>query len=62
MIVLYPSIWFTANKLALRLDKTNILKFTTNNALQCPLSIRYNDKYLEEPVHTKFLALQIDDH
>jgi hypothetical protein len=27
-----------------------------------PLSIRYNDKYVEESVHTKFLGLQIDNH
>jgi hypothetical protein len=51
--------WSAANKLALNLDKT---KFITNNSPQCPLSIGYNDKYIEESVHTKFLVLQIDNH
>jgi hypothetical protein len=35
--------FFAANKLALNLDKTNIIKFTTINVPQCPLSICYND-------------------
>jgi hypothetical protein len=52
--------WF-ANKLALNLDKTNIIKFTTINLPQCPLSIGYNDKYIKESVQTKFLGLQIDN-
>jgi hypothetical protein len=54
--------WFDANKLALNLDKTNIIKFTTINVPQCPLSIGYNDKYIEESAQTKFLGLQIDNH
>jgi hypothetical protein len=47
--------WFAANNLALNLDKTNIIKFPTINLPQCPLSIGYNDKYIEESVQTKFL-------
>jgi hypothetical protein len=54
--------WFAANKLTVNLDKTNIIKFTTINLPQCPLSIGYNDKYIEESVHTKFLGLHIDNH
>jgi hypothetical protein len=46
----------------LNLDKTNIIKFTTINLPQCPLSIGYNDKYIEVSVHTKFLGLHIDSH
>jgi hypothetical protein len=42
--------WFAANKLTLNLDKTNIIKFTTVNLPQCPLSTGYNDKYIEESV------------
>jgi hypothetical protein len=38
--------WFAANKLALNLDKTNAIKFTTVNVPHCPLSIGYNDKYI----------------
>jgi hypothetical protein len=38
-VVTHMSKWFAANKLALNLDKTNIIKFTTINLPQCPLSI-----------------------
>jgi hypothetical protein len=61
-VLSHVSEWFTANKLALNLDKTNITKFMTNNSPQCPLSIGYNDKCIEESVDTKFLGLQIDNH
>jgi hypothetical protein len=54
--------WFTANKLALNLDKTNIIKSVTNNSPQCALSTGYNGKRIEESANTKFLDLQIDDH
>jgi hypothetical protein len=54
--------WFAANKLTLNLDKTNRIKFTTINLPQCPLSIEYDDKYIEESVHTKFLGLCIDNY
>jgi hypothetical protein len=54
--------WFAAKKLALNLDKTNIIKFITSNSPQYPLNIGFNDKYIEEAVNTKFLGLQIDKH
>jgi hypothetical protein len=54
--------WFTANKLALNLDKINILKFITNNSPQYALCISYNGKYIEESVNTKSLGLKIDNH
>jgi hypothetical protein len=54
--------WFTANKLAINLDKINVIKFITYNSSQCPLHIGYNDKYIEESVNTKFLGLQTDNH
>jgi hypothetical protein len=54
--------WFVANKLALNLDKTNIIKFTTINLPHCPLSIGYNDKYIEGIAEIEFLGLQIDSH
>jgi hypothetical protein len=37
--------WFSANKLSLNLDKTNIIKFITKNSPQYPLNIGY-DKYI----------------
>jgi hypothetical protein len=54
--------WFTTNKLALHLVKTNIINFITNNSPQYALSIGYNGHYPEESVNTKFLSLQIDNH
>jgi hypothetical protein len=50
--------WFTANKLVLNLDKTNIMKFITNNSPQ----IGYKEKYIDEMVKTKFLGLHTDNH
>jgi hypothetical protein len=54
--------WFAVNKLNQNLDKTNAIKFITYNSPQFPIIIRYEDKYIEESVHTKFLGLQIDSH
>jgi hypothetical protein len=54
--------WFTANKLVLNLDKTNIKKFITKNSPHCALCIDYRGKYIEETINTKFLGLQIDNH
>jgi hypothetical protein len=54
--------WFSANKLALNLDKTNIIKFITNNLIQYKLNIGYNDKYIEKSVNTKLLGFKIDNH
>jgi hypothetical protein len=61
IIVSHTSKWFTDNKLALNLDKTNIIKFITNNSPQYALSIGYNGKYIQESVNMKFLGLQIDN-
>jgi hypothetical protein len=44
------------------LDKTNIIKFVTNNLPHHALSVSYNGKYIEELVDTKFLCLQIDNN
>jgi hypothetical protein len=54
--------WFAANKLTLNLDKTDIIKFITYNSPQFMIGIGYEDKYIEESVHTKFLGLQIESH
>jgi hypothetical protein len=40
----------------LHLDKTNIIKFITNNLLQYVLTIDYDEKYIEESINTKFLG------
>jgi hypothetical protein len=54
--------WFAADKLELNLNKTNMIKFTTINVPQRPLSIGYNDKFIEKSAQTKFLGLQIYYH
>jgi mannose/fructose/N-acetylgalactosamine-specific phosphotransferase system component IID len=53
--------WFNANKLTLNIDKTNIIKFTTNISPHV-LNIEYSGKYVEESINTEFLGLQIDNH
>jgi hypothetical protein len=53
---------FSADKLALTLDKINIIKFIIKNSPQHALSIGYKNKYIEWTVNTKFLGLQIDNH
>ena len=54
--------WFSANRFILNLEKTNILKFVTNNPPYCALTIGHKEKYIEEAVHLKFLGIQIDNH
>jgi hypothetical protein len=49
--------WFAANKLALNLNKTNIISFITNTSPQYSLNCGYNNKYISESVNTKFLCL-----
>jgi hypothetical protein len=53
--------WFSANKLSLKHDKINIIKFVTNNSPQYTLSTGYKEKYVEESVNKKFLGLHIDN-
>ena len=54
--------WFSANKLVLNLEKTNIIKFVTINQAYCTLTVSYKDKCIEEAVNLKFLGIQIDSH
>jgi hypothetical protein len=54
--------WFSANKLVLNIEKTNIMTFVTNNSPQCSLTICYKDKYIEEKLNSKFLGLHLDNH
>jgi len=53
---------FTANKLVLNLDKSNIMKFITKNSSHSTLHIGYKEEYVEETVNTKCLGLEIDNH
>jgi hypothetical protein len=38
------------------------MKFVTKNSSHSPLHIGYKEKYIEETVNTKSLALQIHNH
>jgi hypothetical protein len=53
--------WFPANKLALNIDKTNVIKFMTHSSSQHASNIGCGEKDIEEKVNTKFLGLQIDE-
>jgi acetyl-CoA carboxylase beta subunit len=43
-VLSHMSKYFSANKLSLNLDKTNVIKFITKSSPQYPLNIRYNNK------------------
>jgi hypothetical protein len=48
-----------ANKLTLNFDKTNFMKFCTNNKTGVNLNMGYDEKTIEEVETTKFLGLQV---
>ena len=52
--------WFSASRLVSNLEKTNVLKFVTNNLPYCAMTIGHKDKYIQEAVHLKFLGIQIN--
>jgi hypothetical protein len=54
--------WFSANKLVLNWEKTNIMKFVTNNLPYCALTIGHKARYIQEVTNLKFLGIQIDNH
>jgi len=58
----HTSQWFTSNRVVLNLDKTNIIKLITNEALQYDLKIGYDGRHTEESINIKLLSLQIDNH
>jgi hypothetical protein len=47
IVLCHTSKWFAANRLALNLDETNIIKFTANNSPQHALNTSYNGKCIE---------------
>jgi hypothetical protein len=50
--------WFTANKLALRLDKNKAMTFIINNLLCCAFSGRHNENCIKEAVNYFIYKLQ----
>jgi hypothetical protein len=62
LVVCHMIEWFLANNLVQNVEKTNVLKFITNNSPYYTLCIGYKTKYVEETANTKFLGLQINNH
>jgi hypothetical protein len=54
--------WMKANKLTLNFDKTNFMKFSTNNKTCVNLNIGYDDKTIEEIETAKIPGPQIDNN
>jgi hypothetical protein len=54
--------WFAANKLLLNREKTNIMKFITNNLSHSALHVGFKVKYMENMVDTKLICLKIDNN
>jgi hypothetical protein len=54
--------WFSASRLFMNLDKTNIIKFLPRHSPQYPLNFGYNDKHIEQAVNKEFFGLQISNH
>jgi hypothetical protein len=55
-------VWFQNNQLALNLDKTEIIKFTTTASECYPLNLMIHNKALKEAETMKFPGLLLDDH
>jgi hypothetical protein len=56
----YMTEWFSANSLVLNMEKTNIVKFTSNNHQPGNFRIIYQNKLLSGVNNIKLLGLQID--
>ena len=52
--------WFSVNGLALNMEKTNLMKFTTKTGLNKPFQIIYQSKLLTGSNNIKFLRLELD--
>jgi len=52
--------WFSANGLALNMEKTSIMKFTPRNRLNETFQIIYQNRLLTGTNNTKFLGLELD--
>jgi len=54
--------WFSANSLALNMEKTNIMKFTTNYRQSEVFQIIHQNKIVMGVNNIKFLGLELDKH
>jgi hypothetical protein len=56
----YMTGWFSANGLALNMEKTNIMKFTSSYHQNEAFQIICQNKIIMESNNTKFLGLELD--
>jgi len=54
--------WFSANSLALNMEKTNIMKFTTNYRQSEVFQIIHQNKIVMGVNNIKFLGLELGKH
>jgi hypothetical protein len=54
--------WFSVNGLSLNIDKTKIVKFSSNCLHNDQFEITYQNKAMEAATHIKFLGLALDMH
>jgi hypothetical protein len=52
----YMTVWFSANRLVLNMEKTNIMKFTPSNRQNEIFQITYQNRLLIGTYNTKFLG------
>jgi hypothetical protein len=56
----YMTEWFSANGLALNMEKTNIMKFTSSYHQNESFQIIYQNKIITGTNNSKFLGLELD--
>jgi hypothetical protein len=52
--------WFTANKLVLNINKTNIITFAPKQSSNFSLAVAFGNLFMNEVPVIKFLYIQID--
>jgi hypothetical protein len=58
----YMNEWFSVNGLSLNIDKTKIVKFSSNHLHNDQFQITYQNKAVEAATNIKFLSLELDMH
>jgi hypothetical protein len=54
--------WFQINQLALNLNKTQLIKFTSSKSSTYPLHVSYNNQVVTVAENIKFLGVYLDCH
>jgi hypothetical protein len=58
----YMNEWFSVNGLSLHIDKTNIVKFSSNHLQNDLFQIAYKNKTMKAATNIKFLGLELYKH